>query len=53
MGHEKILMLMAASLPAGADSFVKGADVGWLPQMEATGYKFRNAQGRSRTACRS
>jgi len=25
--------------------FVKGADVGWLPQMEATGYKFYNAQG--------
>jgi arabinogalactan endo-1,4-beta-galactosidase len=25
-------------LPAHADSFVKGADVGWLPQMEATGY---------------
>lgn len=27
-------------------SFAKGADVGWLPQMEATGYKFYNADGK-------
>lgn len=26
-------------------SFSKGADVGWLPQMEATGYKFYDADG--------
>ena len=26
-------------------TFVKGADIGWLPQMEATGYKFYNDQG--------
>ncbi len=26
-------------------SFAKGADVGWLPQMEATGYKFYNKEG--------
>lgn len=25
--------------------FAKGADVGWLPQMEATGYKFYDADG--------
>ncbi len=25
--------------------FIKGADVGWLPQMEATGYKFFNKEG--------
>ncbi|WP_266364876.1 glycoside hydrolase family 53 protein [Tellurirhabdus rosea] len=25
--------------------FVKGADIGWLPQMEATGYRFYNDQG--------
>lgn len=25
--------------------FVKGADISWLPQMEATGYKFYNDQG--------
>ncbi|HEU4791722.1 MAG TPA: glycosyl hydrolase 53 family protein [Flavobacterium sp.] len=27
------------------DAFAKGADVGWLPQMEATGYKFYDADG--------
>lgn len=27
------------------NSFVKGADISWLPQMEATGYKFYNDQG--------
>lgn len=27
------------------DSFSKGADIGWLPQMEATGYKFYDADG--------
>ena len=26
-------------------SFVRGADIGWLPQMEATGYKFYNDAG--------
>jgi arabinogalactan endo-1,4-beta-galactosidase len=26
-------------------AFVKGADIGWLPQMEATGYKFYNNKG--------
>jgi arabinogalactan endo-1,4-beta-galactosidase len=26
-------------------TFAKGADVGWLPQMEATGYKFYNTDG--------
>lgn len=26
-------------------SFVKGADISWLPQMEATGYKFYNRNG--------
>src|SRR6187402_1653516 len=26
--------------------FAKGADVGWLPQMEATGYKFYNDEGK-------
>ena len=26
-------------------SFSKGADIGWLPQMEATGYKFYDADG--------
>lgn len=27
------------------NEFVKGADIGWLPQMEATGYKFYNDNG--------
>ncbi len=31
--------------PATDSSFVKGADVGWLQQMEATGYKFYNDKG--------
>jgi arabinogalactan endo-1,4-beta-galactosidase len=30
---------------AHAQSFAKGADVGWLQQMEATGYVFYNDQG--------
>jgi arabinogalactan endo-1,4-beta-galactosidase len=28
-----------------ANTFVKGADTGWLPQMEATGYHFYDADG--------
>ena len=31
--------------PAGAASFVKGADVGWLAQMEANGFTFRDNHG--------
>ena len=27
------------------NTFAKGADIGWLPQMEASGYKFLNDQG--------
>jgi arabinogalactan endo-1,4-beta-galactosidase len=27
------------------DAFAKGADVGWLPQMEATGYQFYDVDG--------
>lgn len=29
-------------------AFSKGADVGWLPQMEATGYKFYDADGKGK-----
>ncbi|MDQ6470041.1 glycosyl hydrolase 53 family protein [Flavobacterium sp. LHD-80] len=29
-------------------SFAKGADVGWLPQMEATGYKFYDTDGKEK-----
>ena len=28
--------------------FAKGADVGWLPQMEATGYKFYDSDGKEK-----
>jgi len=31
--------------PSVVDSFVKGADIGWLPQMEQSGYKFYNENG--------
>jgi arabinogalactan endo-1,4-beta-galactosidase len=31
--------------PIIADTFAKGADVGWLSQMEATGYNFYDADG--------
>jgi len=33
---------------ASKNSFSKGADVGWLPQMEATGYKFYDTDGTER-----
>ena len=31
-----------------SSAFVKGADVGWLPQMEATGYRFLDQDGTSK-----
>jgi len=45
---KKILMawLMAFAMSAHAEAFVKGADIGWLAQMEATGYKFYNKDGK-------
>lgn len=33
----------AFTIPA---HFAKGADISWLPQMEATGYKFYNSEGK-------
>lgn len=41
------LMSGCAASPrtAHAGAFVKGADIGWLQQMEATGYKFHNRNG--------
>ena len=33
------------ALPKTESTFAKGADISWLPQMEATGYKFYNAGG--------
>ncbi|MFA9217211.1 MAG: arabinogalactan endo-beta-1,4-galactanase [Sphingomonadaceae bacterium] len=40
-----IALLMLAAGTARAEPFAKGADVGWLPQMEATGYQFYNRAG--------
>ena len=47
-----IIVLSGLSLTFGnmqtaqaATNFAKGADVSWLPQMEATGYKFYNDSG--------
>jgi arabinogalactan endo-1,4-beta-galactosidase len=37
--------ILSTRTPAAAQTFAKGADVGWLQQMEATGYVFRNEQG--------
>lgn len=38
----KITVVKASEVPA---TFVKGADVGWLPQMEATGFVFKDDNG--------
>ncbi|MFV8322051.1 glycoside hydrolase family 53 protein [Flavobacterium sp. LB3P21] len=35
------------SIPTVA-TFAKGADIGWLPQMEATGYKFYDTDGKQK-----
>ena len=35
-----------ASIQPQNESFAKGADISWLPQMEATGYKFYNKDGK-------
>jgi len=42
-GSENANSELPASIPL--NSFVKGADISWLPQMEATGYKFYKDQG--------
>lgn len=36
----------AKSQNATGNIFAKGADISWLPQMEATGYKFYNDEGK-------
>ncbi|MDO9152451.1 MAG: glycosyl hydrolase 53 family protein [Paludibacter sp.] len=38
------LFLLSATSHAGKP-FAKGADISWLPQMEASGYKFHNDKG--------
>ena len=53
MKYQRLLFLMlfiyaAAAAQRGKKNgqFVKGADISWLPQMEATGYIFYNDSGR-------
>lgn len=41
-----LLTLSFTSCNSSKSVFVKGADVGWLPQMEATGYKFYDQDGK-------
>ncbi|WP_333876829.1 glycoside hydrolase family 53 protein [Flavobacterium sp.] len=44
-----LLLLLITGLNFGQNKetvFAKGADVGWLPQMEATGYKFYDTNGK-------
>ena len=45
-----LALITAIAIPARAGQFAKGADIGWLPQMEATGYKFYNEQGKQEDA---
>src|SRR3954470_16673345 len=40
-----VCMLTPLSAQNQNKDFVKGADISWLPQMEATGYKFYNDKG--------
>ena len=41
-----VLSIFHFSMATAQTVFSKGADVGWLPQMEATGYKFYDADGK-------
>ena len=47
---KKILLLLLFSTFGFTQNkpFAKGADVGWLPQMEATGYKFYDTDGKEK-----
>ncbi len=38
-------LVVCCGLARNAFGFVKGADIGWLTQMEASGYKFYNVSG--------
>ena len=41
-----LLSIFHFSMATAQTVFSKGADVGWLPQMEATGYKFYDKDGK-------
>ena len=43
-----LLVLPIYSQKSKTQEFSKGADVGWLPQMEATGYKFYDTDGKEK-----
>ncbi|UPT71627.1 MAG: arabinogalactan endo-1,4-beta-galactosidase [Flavobacterium sp. JAD_PAG50586_2] len=46
-----LLILLISAFTFGQNKkleFSKGADVGWLPQMEATGYKFYDSDGKEK-----
>ncbi len=47
---KKLLLLLLFSAFGFSQNtpFAKGADVGWLPQMEATGYKFYDTDGKEK-----
>ncbi|WP_291132821.1 glycoside hydrolase family 53 protein [Flavobacterium sp. UBA7682] len=40
-----VTLLFTVTVNSQDNNFAKGADVGWLPQMEATGYKFYDSDG--------
>ncbi len=41
-----IISFLLQSIICSAQPFAKGADISWLPQMEASGYKFYNDKGK-------
>ena len=43
-----LLLLLAGAIRPCHAQFAKGADVGWLPQMEATGFKFCDNDGKAK-----
>lgn len=45
MGLLCFFLFAYSSLQPAQAQFVKGADIGWLPQMEASGYKFYDSAG--------
>lgn len=48
MKNYLILLLFSAVGFSQNKPFAKGADVGWLPQMEASGYKFYDTDGKEK-----
>ena len=44
----RLLLLFSSIAFSQNNPFAKGADVGWLPQMETTGYKFYDSDGKEK-----